>query len=94
MCIRDSIGRDNARTPMQWDASKYAGFTAPDAATEPWIDVNPNHVDVYKRQDSFLATFPENLWICGKVIVVQCNNVNKSADIQTIEINDRTPVIQ
>ncbi|KFI49575.1 glycoside hydrolase family 13 protein [Bifidobacterium biavatii] len=34
--------RDNARTPMQWDASKYAGFTAPDAATEPWISVNEN----------------------------------------------------
>ncbi|MCH9275335.1 alpha-glucosidase [Bifidobacterium amazonense] len=34
--------RDNARTPMQWDASTYAGFTAPDAASEPWISVNPN----------------------------------------------------
>ena len=38
--------RDNARTPMQWDGSKYAGFTAPDAATEPWINVNPNHVEI------------------------------------------------
>ena len=36
-------GRDNARTPMQWDASCYAGFTAEDAPTEPWISVNPNH---------------------------------------------------
>ena len=31
--------RDNARTPMQWDDSQYAGFTT----TEPWIGVNPNH---------------------------------------------------
>jgi oligo-1,6-glucosidase len=40
------MGRDNARTPMQWDGSKYAGFTAPDANEEPWIPVNPNHVDI------------------------------------------------
>ena len=38
--------RDNARTPMQWDGSGYAGFTAPDAATEPWISVNPNHAEI------------------------------------------------
>ena len=38
--------RDNARTPMQWDASKYAGFTAPDAPTEPWISVNPNCAEI------------------------------------------------
>lgn len=31
-------GRDNARTPMQWDASPQAGFTT----GEPWIAVNPN----------------------------------------------------
>ncbi len=32
-------GRDNARTPMQWDSSENAGFTI----GKPWIDVNPNY---------------------------------------------------
>ena len=31
--------RDNARTPMQWDASEHAGFTD----GTPWIAVNPNY---------------------------------------------------
>jgi oligo-1,6-glucosidase len=34
--------RDNARTPMQWDATEHAGFTA----GTPWIAVNPDHTDV------------------------------------------------
>ena len=34
--------RDNARTPMQWDASPHAGFTT----GEPWIPANPNHVEI------------------------------------------------
>src|SRR6185295_11010970 len=34
--------RDNARTPMQWDASPHAGFTT----GTPWIAVNPNHVTI------------------------------------------------
>jgi oligo-1,6-glucosidase len=37
-----AMGRDNARTPMQWDASEHAGFTT----GTPWIAVNPNHDDV------------------------------------------------
>ncbi|HET7682311.1 MAG TPA: alpha-glucosidase [Marmoricola sp.] len=37
-----TMGRDNARTPMQWDDSKHAGFTD----GEPWLAVNPNHVEV------------------------------------------------
>ena len=45
------IGRDNARTPMQWDASRYAGFTPADAATEPWIGVNPNHVEINAAEE-------------------------------------------
>ncbi|MCI5493231.1 MAG: alpha-glucosidase [Lachnospiraceae bacterium] len=36
------ISRDNARTPMQWDNSKNAGFTT----GTPWIKVNPNYVTV------------------------------------------------
>ena len=45
--------RDNARTPMQWDASENAGFTT----GTPWIAVNPNYkkinvADQLKREDS------------------------------------------
>jgi oligo-1,6-glucosidase len=36
------MGRDNARTPMQWDATPHAGFTS----GTPWIAVNPNSVDI------------------------------------------------
>lgn len=35
-------GRDNARTPMQWDDSKNAGFS--DA--KPWIAVNENYTQI------------------------------------------------
>ncbi len=35
----NAIGRDNARFPMQWDGSEYAGFSK----SEPWIEVNPNY---------------------------------------------------
>ena len=35
-------GRDNARTPIHWDASKNAGFTS----GEPWIKLNPNYLEI------------------------------------------------
>lgn len=35
-------GRDNARTPMQWDDSEHAGFTT----GTPWIKVNPRYQEV------------------------------------------------
>ena len=35
-------GRDNARTPIQWDESADAGFTT----GEPWIKVNPNYPEI------------------------------------------------
>jgi len=34
--------RDNARTPVQWDTSEQAGFTA----DTPWIKVNPNYKEI------------------------------------------------
>lgn len=47
--------RDNSRTPMQWDRSRNAGFTA----GTPWFSVNPNYheinvADEEKSPDSLL----------------------------------------
>lgn len=40
-------GRDNARTPIQWDASTNAGFTT----GTPWIQVNPNYTKINAEQE-------------------------------------------
>ncbi|MGQ2375446.1 glycoside hydrolase family 13 protein [Companilactobacillus zhachilii] len=37
--------RDNARTPMQWDENKNAGFTS----GKPWFELNPNHKEINAR---------------------------------------------
>ena len=36
------IGRDNSRTPMQWDQSDNAGFTK----GTPWIKINENYTEI------------------------------------------------
>ena len=38
--------RDNARTPVQWDASENAGFSS----GIPWIKVNPNYPAINAKQ--------------------------------------------
>lgn len=40
-------GRDNARTPMQWDDGENAGFTT----GTPWIMVNPNYEEVNAKKE-------------------------------------------
>ena len=35
------VGRDNARTPVQWAAAPQAGFTT----GAPWIEANPDRAD-------------------------------------------------
>lgn len=40
-------GRDNARTPMQWDDGGNAGFTT----GTPWIMVNPNYEEVNAKKE-------------------------------------------
>jgi oligo-1,6-glucosidase len=43
------LNRDNARTPVQWDATRHAGFTT----GAPWIAVNPNanHINAAAQID-------------------------------------------
>lgn len=41
------VGRDNARTPMQWDDSENAGFTT----GTPWILVNPNYTKINAKAE-------------------------------------------
>ena len=38
----EKMSRDNARTPMQWDASASAGFTT----GTPWLKVNDNYPEI------------------------------------------------
>jgi alpha-glucosidase len=33
------VGRDGARTPMQWDGGEFAGFST----VEPWLPMSPDH---------------------------------------------------
>ncbi|MBW6410449.1 alpha-glucosidase [Clostridium weizhouense] len=37
-----STSRDNARTPMQWDATENAGFSK----VKPWIGINPDYKEI------------------------------------------------
>jgi alpha-glucosidase len=48
------LGRDPARTPMQWDASPGAGFTT----GEPWLPVSPDH---RQRNVAALAEDPHSI---------------------------------
>jgi len=50
-----AMGRDNARTPMQWDSGPHGGFTTGD----PWIPVNPNHREINAAAE---VADPESVW--------------------------------
>ncbi len=39
-------GRDNARTPMQWNSAEYGGFSD----TMPWIKVNPDYLQINAQE--------------------------------------------
>ena len=39
-------GRDNARTPMQWDSTENAGFTT----GNPWLAINKNYNEINAKQ--------------------------------------------
>jgi oligo-1,6-glucosidase len=40
--------RDNARTPMQWDATPNGGFTS---GAKPWLASNPNYKEINAKEE-------------------------------------------
>ena len=65
-------GRDNVRTPMQWDANDHSGFTSGD----PWIKLNPNYPSINvgeaeKAKDSCLHFFRKMTTIRKQTEVLQ-----------------------
>lgn len=46
LAILHAKSRDNARTPVQWEAEAQAGFTT----GSPWIKVNPNYQQINVQQ--------------------------------------------
>ena len=55
-------GRDNARTPMQWDDSANAGFTT----GTPWIKVNDNYDKINARSQ---VDDPDSIFSCYRKLV-------------------------
>ncbi|MGN1231712.1 MAG: alpha-amylase family glycosyl hydrolase, partial [Anaerotignum sp.] len=58
LCCCWENSRDNARTPMQWNAEENAGFSS----GEPWLAVNPNYREINaaeqeSREDSLLQYY-------------------------------------
>lgn len=55
-------GRDNARTPMQWDTSSNAGFST----GTPWIKVNPNYTEINAKDE---LGDPDSVFMCYKTLI-------------------------
>lgn len=54
--------RDNARTPMQWDASDNAGFTT----GTPWLKVNPNYIEINAKDN---LVDPDSVFACYQKLI-------------------------
>jgi glycosidase len=61
-------GRDNARTPMQWNADVHAGFST----VSPWLPVNPNKDRINVQEDRHKD---DSIFNCyKKLIEIRKNN--------------------
>ena len=70
--ILEERSRDNARTPMQWEDTKYAGFSK----VIPWIDVIDNHKRINVKnsiedKDSILHYYKELIKMRKQYKIIQ-----------------------
>ncbi|HEK9984005.1 TPA: alpha-glucosidase [Streptococcus equi subsp. zooepidemicus] len=79
------VGRDNARTPMQWSSQKNAGFSTAD---QTWIPVNPNHQEI--NVASALADPDSVFYTYQKLIQLrQTQDWLVEADYQLLQTSDK-----
>jgi glycosidase len=55
--------RDNARTPMQWDATPHAGFTT---GPKSWMRVNDNYTAINAASQ---ISDPDSVYHCWRVVL-------------------------
>ena len=74
-------GRDGCRTPMQWDGSSMAGFSA----GEPWLPLHPDHTarNVAAQRDdssSVLGTYRDIIALRKRLPVLQAGDMTLPAE--------------
>ncbi|MFQ2262152.1 alpha-glucosidase [Aeromonas dhakensis] len=79
----DAIGRDNARTPMQWDAGPRAGFST----ATPWIALNTNHIEINAAEQ--LAR-PDSPFHCYRQLIAlrKAHPVIRHGDFELLDGDD------
>ncbi|QSR42532.1 alpha,alpha-phosphotrehalase [Aeromonas dhakensis] len=80
----DAIGRDNARTPMQWDAGPRAGFST----ATPWIALNANHLEINAAEQ--LAR-PDSPFHCYRQLIAlrKAHPVIRHGDFELLDGDDQ-----
>lgn len=85
-------GRDNARTPMQWNAKEHAGFTE----GTPWIMLNPNdegfHAEAQRRDPDSVFSYYKRLIALRKKrdVIVYGSYELLEADHETLYVYTRS----
>jgi len=94
--LADIVGRDPERTPMQWDDSPNAGFSAPGVKT--WLPLGTDFAEMNvacesRDPHSFLAFF-KKLLACRKSSPALTYGDYRSVDIQPAETREKVFVFE
>lgn len=87
MLIKNTIfdvSRDNARTPMQWDDSKFAGFSK----VKPWLKVTDNYKEINAKES---VSDPDSIYHYYKKLIKFRigNEIIKNGKYEEILANNR-----
>ncbi len=83
---QQELGRDNSRTPMQWDATNNSGFTT----GKPWLPINTNYATInvaaqdkdknsilnYVRKLTTLRRAQKDILVYGNYTLLDADNKN------------------